>query len=389
MIKMREDKTYKVAGLLLVMLISFLVIYLVLAVVKNWVTHNPSIMYRYASNYKMDSLVYLEKDAPETEGFLSHILTIEGVKDFYEKEDLHGVAEKLLEQFEKVRTIAESDTDYCKYLSKYNLTIDDFEAFLKRLMEFGMVTLKFAFFVSSFIVCFFWLGVFKLRIFFYLIAGLLNIFIQVSAFYPIILEPVVDMVNILPGIRLSYSDMNLLRDYCLSAYMESMMIWIIFDALLQLRDTSIKQKKAYGIEYYRESVTIQKLYLAENCSPDAIYRGRLNVDAECILKECKKHMKKASKELKCQKKTMETAIKRLNKTKEQFYRYLNSAEISNNLTDNIISLSMIDKEHDNQYYIDLLTSTEMLIAQAYQKGIIGDFNASCSGSVFFKKSKKM
>ena len=343
--------------------VPFLAIFIRTLTFKTINRIDSSIWYRYASANLIDSMVFI-KENTETEEFLATVAELEGVKSALDSKDTLGLYEALLINFDKIREHVKIDTKYCDYLNSQGLSIDDFETILKALVDVKNVLLKFAFYIVLLAYCFYVVVLLRMRKIFYIMAGVIYIIMIASVFSSGISDYLLTiLLNVLykvEGQELTYVDAFILRDVFLSAFKESMLTFIIFDTVLQATEAKRDGKKKYSIEYYRESIAFQKEYLRENVALDKVYIGRLNVPINYIKRDLSK-----------QKKYWEKCLKHQKVENKFFFKYRNNLDICQRLINNIDLLLYNSKEHEKLYYINLLRSTEILIAQAYKQGIIG------------------
>ena len=155
---------------------------------------------------------------------------------------------------------------------------------------------------------------------------------------------------------MSYTDSFIFRDSFMNALKEAMLTVIIFDTVFQAHDSKKQKDKEYEVEFYRQSLSVQRYFLEENAPSREAYIGRFNLPDKNLYRICKKQIKYWSIRLKC---------KRIN----AFYNnmYTSNLSLAQKFQETLNQLKYNSEEHDNAYYIDLIKSMEFLFAEAYKR----------------------
>ncbi|MBO4616851.1 MAG: hypothetical protein J5717_05835 [Lachnospiraceae bacterium] len=320
---------------------------------------DPSIWYRYASSNKITSMIFLE-ECPETQAFLTGLQNIEGVVQAEEKGDLTGVCEAIYENIDLVCKMAQNDEAYCAYLRSRGLSVDDFRETMSKIAEMSTVLINISFYLALLVYSIFVVGILKLRKVFYITAGVTYVVFEASVFSSgltdYLLTFIANIWNKIGGKELIYSDTLIYRDTFMSTLKEAMLTVIIFDTVLQARDSKKQKEREYEIEFFRESLSVQRAYLEEKVSATAKYIGRLSLPAKNIYSICEKQIKYWSKRLK---------RKHIN----SYYTsiYTSNLSFAKDFVKTIYKLEKNEEEHENAHYIELIKSAELLFAEAYKR----------------------
>lgn len=320
---------------------------------------DSSIWYRYASSNKVTSMVFLE-ECPETQGFWEGLRSIDEVAQAIETRNISQVCGAMYENIDEVCQIAQGDENYCTFLQLKSLTVEDLRTTLAGLAGIDSVVFNVSFYLALLIYSFVVVGVLKLRKVFYIMAGITYVVFAASAFSSGLTDYLITFVlniwNKISGNELTYTDALIFRDSFMNALKEAMLTVIIFDTVFQAHDSKKQRDKEYEIEFFRQSLSVQRNYLEENVPPNAVYLGRFNLPAKNIYQICGKQIKHWSNCLK---------RKRIN----AFYYniYTRNLSLATEFAETLNQLKYNVEEHDNAYYIELIKSMELLFAEAYKR----------------------
>lgn len=270
-------------------------------------TIDNSIYNRYASNNKFDKNIYFNEDVENETHIYLQICEIKELKVLSTNPIKQNIYRCMNDNIDKVRNIMNKNKDYLHYLEKNHTSVNDAMEFIKKMAYLDDKVLQMDIYLVFLIMCICTVSLFKYRKSFYICAGITYLIIMASTFSDGLSDYIVtNVINIIAKLQsgvFSYQNMEEAKAFYIEAFKESMLTFIIFDTVMQIRDNKNSEKKQYQMRYAFESLNVQINFLVEQVENDDKYVGKIICNTKLIYKECDRKIKELKKRQKFYKNT--------------------------------------------------------------------------------------
>ena len=306
---MLEKGCIKLAGWVITMLVilfcGFYGIYAGFYPLVNIIDN--SIYNRYASNNKLEKNIYFNEDVESRTYIFKEICEIKELKVLSTNPIKQITYRCMNDNIDKVRNAMNKNKDYLRYLEENHTSVNDAMEFIKKMASLEYKVLQMDIYLVFLIMCICTVWIFKYRKIFYILAGITYLIAMASIFSDGLSDYIVtNAINIIAKLEsrvFTYQNMEYAKAFYTEAFKESMLTFIIFDTVMQIRDNKNSEKKQYQMRYAFESLNVQINFLVEQDTNDDKYVGRIRCNTKLIYKECDRKIKELKKRQKFYKNT--------------------------------------------------------------------------------------
>ena len=317
-------------SILIVLYIGFYGIYFGFYQLVNHV--DDSIYYRYATENQFDWSVYFNEDVEEKTGIISEINQIAEIMELPKNSSKQAIYRCMNENINEIVDIMNKNEKYLHYLEENNTSVESATKYIQKMAFMDDKILQMDIYLVFLIMCVITVGVFEYRKSFYVTAGITYLLVMASVFSDGLSDYLVtNAINILAKMQSSiftYQNMEEVKVFCIDAFKESMLTFIIFDTVMQILSDRKDEEKRYQIRYVFNSLNIQIDYFKEQEKKEYEFVGKMKFKTDYILKDCNREIKKLEKLKRKQK-----------KYNEIFDRYVYRLSCWEDLRDSIVFLS--------------------------------------------------
>ncbi len=321
-------------------------------------TVDISIYDRYLTDNQFDWPIYFNEDVEEKTGIFSEIKQLEEIKELPQNSPKQTIYRCMNENIDKIVNIMNKNEKYLNYLEKNNTSIEKAANYIRKKAFMDGKILQMDAYLVFLLMCVITVCVFKYRKSFYIIAGITYLLVMASIFSDGLSDYLVtNAINIFAKIQASaftYQNMEELNNYCIEAFKESMMTFIIFDTVIQILGDKKDEKKRYQIIYAYNSINIQIEYFKEQEINEYKFVGKMNFKVNHILKDCNREIKKFKK------------LKRKQKKHNKIFdRYVYQLSCWESLKENIDLLICNNKPYSIDEYLGFLKKARDSMIQCH------------------------
>ncbi|MDO5559498.1 MAG: hypothetical protein Q4F95_07850 [Oscillospiraceae bacterium] len=242
----------KLIWLLIIFLLLFVIVFPALYYALYYFLENAesSVLWRYASSSKFDNNIFMNQSVPECKEMFNQL--VQAIEEFDQINGLPDYANTMINNKDEVLEIINRNSAYLNYLKDNGTSVDEFFQWCQQIVDLQSRIIQSSVFIVFLIYSCIIVGWFKCRKTFYVFAGIVYTLTTISLFSGGISDSLLQ--TIYKDITRSTVELNNIDYLIIQAFKESMLAFIIFDAILQIRENNKEQKSKEFSQMIKDAI---------------------------------------------------------------------------------------------------------------------------------------